>query len=191
MEVISEMTRFSVLARHPRRTLGALAMLLVAVGVAVGSGANFTASSANASNTFSTGTLSIGKSSNGAVLTASGLKPGGSANGTVDIKNTGSVSGSFSLSSTNVSNSDTTHPLSGKLDLVVTDCGLTSGTPDCNAGSQVYSGKLGSLSSQTLGSYAAGAEHRYRFVVSFPSGADDDDYQGDDTSVDFSWSATS
>ncbi len=184
------MTRFSVLARHPRRSLGALAMLLVAVGVAVGSGANFTASSANASNTFSTGTLSVGNSVSGAVLTASGLRPGDSANGTVDIKNTGSTAGDFSLSESNVTDSDAVHPLSGKLDLVVTDCGSTA-SPDCSTGTQVYSGKLGSLTSQSLGNYAAGAEHRFKFVVSFPTGSGDDDFQNADSSVDFNWSATS
>ena len=187
------MNRFSVLVRHPRRTLGALAMLLVAVGVAVGSGANFTASSANASNTFSAGALSIGKSTNGAVLTASNLKPGGSATGTVDIQNTGTVSGDFSLAESTPVDSDATHPLSAKLDLVVLDCGVVTGTPpDCVTGTtQVYSGKLGALTSQSLGNYATNVKHRFKFTVSFPTGVDDNDYQGDDTSVDFSWSASS
>lgn len=187
------MTRFSVVARHPRRTLGALAMLLVAVGVAVGSGANFTASSANASNTFSAGALSIGKSASGAVLTASNLKPGDSSSGTVDIQNTGTVSGGFSLAESTPVDSDATHPLSAKLDLVVVDCGVVSGTPpDCVTGtSPVYSGKLGALTSTSLGSYGTNVKHRYKFTVSFPTGVDDNDYQGDDTSVDFNWSATS
>ena len=34
-------------------------------------------------------------------------------------------------------------------------------------------------------------KHRFKFTVSFPSGVGDDDYQGDDTSVDFNWSASS
>jgi hypothetical protein len=187
------MTRFSVIVRHPRRTLGALAMLLVAVGVAVGSGANFTASSANASNTFSAGSLSIGNSPSGAVLTASNLKPGDSNSGTADIQNTGTVSGDFSLSESTPTNSDVAHPLSAKLDLVVIDCGVVTGTPpDCITGTTpVYSGKLGALTSQSLGNYGTNVKHRFKFTVSFPTGADDNDYQGDDTSVDFNWSASS
>ena len=51
------MTRLHRLAAHPRRTLGALAVVLAAVGITVGSGANFTASAANPGNAFTTGTL--------------------------------------------------------------------------------------------------------------------------------------
>jgi spore coat-associated protein N len=185
------MARFSVLVRHPRRTLGALAMLLLAVGVAVGSGANFTASAANPSNTFSAGSLSIGNTPSSAVLTASNMKPGDAATvGTVNIKNTGSVAGTFSLAEGTPSDSDSAHPLSGKLDLVVKDCGPVA-TADCSTGTTKYSGKLGSLTSTSLGSFASSAERKYEFSVSFPSGADDDDYQGDNTSVAFNWSATS
>jgi hypothetical protein len=55
-------SRLSALAAHPRRTVGALAVVLAAVGVTVGSGANFTANAANPANTFTAGTLSIDNS---------------------------------------------------------------------------------------------------------------------------------
>ena len=55
-------SRLSALAAHPRRTIGALAVVLAAVGITVGSGANFTAHSANPANTFTAGTLAIGNS---------------------------------------------------------------------------------------------------------------------------------
>ncbi len=89
--------------------------------------------------------------------------------------------------------SDATHPLSAKLDLVVLDCGVVTGTPpDCVTGTTpVYNGKLGSLTSQSLGNYGTNVKHRFKFTVSFPSGVGDDDYQGGDTSVDFNWSASS
>jgi hypothetical protein len=64
------------LAAHPRRTLGTLAVVLVAVGITVGSGASFTASAANPGNIFATGTLSIGNSPSTALFNATGLKPG-------------------------------------------------------------------------------------------------------------------
>ena len=53
------------------RMLGAFSALIAAVAVAVGSSASFTASSANPSNTFAAGTLSILNSKEGlAVLHA-------------------------------------------------------------------------------------------------------------------------
>ena len=56
------MNRLHALASRPKRTLGALVVVLAAVGVAVGSGANFTAQTANPSNTFSAGTLTMSNS---------------------------------------------------------------------------------------------------------------------------------
>ena len=87
------MSRFKVLRANPRRTLAALATLLIAVGVTAASGADFTATSANPSNTFSAGTLTMSNSKdNAAILTASNMKPGDPATkGEVVIKNTGSL----------------------------------------------------------------------------------------------------
>ena len=56
------MSRLQVLAGQPRLALGALLTLLLAAGAVVGSGADFTASSANPANTFASGTLTIGNS---------------------------------------------------------------------------------------------------------------------------------
>ena len=69
------MTRLHALAAHPRRTLAALAVVLAAVGITVGSGANFTASAANPGNVFTNGTLLIGQSSSSALLNATGNSP--------------------------------------------------------------------------------------------------------------------
>ena len=63
----SPMKTFDFAARHPMRALGALTALIAAVAVAVGSSASFTASSANPSNTFAAGTLSILNSKEGLV----------------------------------------------------------------------------------------------------------------------------
>jgi hypothetical protein len=95
------MSRLRLLAANPRLALGALLTLLLAAAAVVGSGADFTASSANPANTFAAGTLTISNSKEGAaVLSASGLKPGNSATGTVDIENTGDIDGVFSIAST-------------------------------------------------------------------------------------------
>src|SRR4051812_45442882 len=83
------------LIKRPKRTLGPLALGLAALGVAVGSGADFSAETANPSNTFSAGSLSMDNSKDGAaILSASNMQPGGEPQtGVVDIKNTGSIDG--------------------------------------------------------------------------------------------------
>jgi len=187
----------SFLTHNVKRRLGALGALLCGVAVAVGSGASFTSATANPGNTFTTGALSHSNSNdNAAILTATGLKPGDSVNGTVDIGNTGSASGTFTLSKSNVTDSDALNPLSAKLDVLVEDCGLFSGVtpPSCAGATSKYSGKIGSMGAIALGSFAAGDKHRYRFTVSFadsgvPGG--ENSYQGDDTSVQYDWTGTS
>ena len=184
------MTTF--VARHPLRALGALVALMAAVAVAVGSSASFTATSANPSNTFAAGTLTILNSKEGlAVLTASNMKPGNSATGTVDVQNTGTLSGAFTLSPSGISDSDATFPMSAKLDLVVKDCGdFSSGTPTCDAGDPaVYTGTIAAMGSTALGTFAASEKHRYQFAVTFNSSADNF-YQGDNSSVEFDWDAS-
>src|SRR3954451_9385484 len=147
------MSRLSALIMQPKRTLAGLTVALVAVGVAVGSGANFTATSANPSNTFASGTLSIDNANEGsAIFTPSNMRPGGpSQSGTVDIKNSGSLAGTFSLSRTNLTDSDSANPLSAKIDLVVTDCGTFVGAtaPTCGDldDSDKYTGTLAGMSS--------------------------------------------
>ena len=187
------MKTFHFAARHPLRALGALGALIAAVAVAVGSSASFTASSANPSNTFAAGTLSILNSKEGlAVLTASGMKPGDSATGTVDVQNSGSLSGAFTLSRSGISDSDGANPMSAKLDLVVKDCGdFSSGTPTCDAGDPVkYTGTIAGMSSAVaLGTFAASEKHRYEFAVTFNSSATNN-YQGDSSSVQFDWNAS-
>ena len=181
------MTRLHRLAAHPRRTLGALAVVLAAVGITVGSGANFTASAANPGNTFATGSLSIGASPGTALFSSSGMKPGDFATGNVSITNTGSLAGDFKLTTANATGTT----LLNQLDAVVTDCGAYTDTlPNCSTGaSTVYTGKLGSLSNQTLGNYAGGVKHDYKIVVTL-RGTTNDSFQSQTASVDFAWSAT-
>ena len=181
------MSRLSALAAHPRRTIGALAVVLAAVGITVGSGANFTAHAANPSNTFTAGTLTIGSSASSALFTAPNMKPGDNVNGTVDIANTGSLSGTFTLSTSSKVDTD---GLLGVLDLKVEDCGLFSGaTPPTCAGTSIpYTGKAGSLTSATLGSFAANAKHRYKIDVTLPTSTTNA-FQGKTASVEFDWDA--
>lgn len=184
--------RIAYLTAHPRRSIVALATVLASVGLAVGSGASWTAQTANPSNTFSSGTLTMSNSkANAAVLTASNLKPGDSAQGNVDIQNTGSIAGTFALSRSALNDSDGVNPLSSKLNLVVKDCGtFASGTPSCNGGSPVkYTGTLAAMSSSSaLGTFAADEKHRYEFTITFDSGASNA-FQGGTSTATFQWDA--
>ncbi len=188
------MFRLHALVLRPRRSLAALATMLVAVGITAASGADFTATSANPSNSFATGTLAISNSNAGAaILTASGMRPGAAAStGQVDIGNTGTLSGAFSLSRGTPADSDSTNPLSGKLNLVVVDCGAFVGAtaPVCGDtdDQDKYTGTVAGMGATALGSYAGGEKHRYEFRVSVDSSAGNA-YQGDSSQVEFTWTA--
>jgi spore coat-associated protein N len=181
-------SRLSALAAHPRRTVGALAVVLAAAGITVGSGANFTAHSASPSNVFTAGTLSIVNSKEGSALfTSANLKPGDAPTGIVDIQNTGSVPGTFTLSTSNVVD---TGVLLGQLDLKVEDCGVFTGTtaPACAGATSVYNAKANAVGSVALGSFAPSAKHRYQFTVTMPTTIANT-FQGKTASVEFDWDA--
>jgi len=188
------MSRLQVLAANPRLALGALLTLLLAAGAVAGSGADFTASSANPANTFAAGTLTIGNSKAGtAVFTAGNLRPGGAQQtGTVDIENTGSLSGAFTLVRGTVTNTDSGNPLSAKLNVTVVDCGTFTGStpPTCGDGDDVtkYTGTLAAMGTTTLSTYNAGVKRRYEFRVALDSSADDA-YQGDSATAAFDFNA--
>jgi hypothetical protein len=180
--------RLKILADQPRLALGALLTILLAAGAVAGSGADFTATSANPSNTFAAGTLTIGNSKQGvAVLSASDLRPGEApVNGVVDIENTGSLSGDFELSLGALGNSDATHPLADKLNLTVVDCGAACGD---GGDTELYDGTLTALGTIALGEFDAGEEHRYRFDVAL-DGSAGDDYQGGSATAEFDFDAS-
>ncbi len=194
------MSRMSNLVSRPRRTLAALATVRVAVGITAASGADFTATSANPSNTFATGTLTMFNSKdNAAIFTASNLKPGGPAQtGTVDIANTGSLPGTFTLTRGTINDSDGANPLSTKLNMTVVDCGLYVGVtpPTCGDIDDVtkYTGTLDAMGAGTpispLGTFASTAKRTYKFSVSL-DGSADNPYQGDTSETVFTWNAIS
>ena len=188
------MSRLSVLVSRPRRTLAALATVLVAVGITAASGADFTATSANADTTFATGTLTIENTKEAQAIFAStsDMRPGDPARtGQVDIKNAGTLSGVFKLKRGTVTDNDSTYKLSTKLNLVVKDCGdFSSGTPDCSTGTVKYTGTISAMSSDVdLGTFAGGEKHKYQFSVTVDTSADNN-YQGDNSVVPFSWTAS-
>jgi spore coat-associated protein N len=191
------MSRFTALWRaSPRRVLLAFGGLMVAAALAVGSGANFNSTSANPSNVFTAGTISHSNSkSSAAILTAANMVPGGTATGTVDIKNTGSASGVFTLAHTVAVDAPVSPGLSKKLTMTVTDNGDPTCVSSCPAATSVYAGTMYAMPATiALGSFAPGATHRYTFVVTFPDGGTggaDNAYQGASTTVEYDWSSTS
>jgi hypothetical protein len=201
------MSRFAFMARRPKRTLAVLALLLVAIAVTVGSGANFTAQTANPTNTFTAGTLQMSNSANGtAIFTSPPLwKPADSRTGQVDIQNTGTLNGNFVLSTSNIT--ATPSPgLSSVLQVKVEDCGDWTGPgattpPTCAPGpgtTTLYNGNIAGLSGvATPGNgpaqvYTPNEKRRYFITVTWPNGtpAVDNPLQGATTAFDFVWSAT-
>lgn len=191
------MSRIQSLVSRPKRTLAALATVLVAVGITAASGANFNASSANASNTFTAGSLTMDNSAGaGAILTAGNMKPADAttnAVGYVNIKNSGTLAGTFTLSRVTIS--DSTPAMSPVLNATIVDCGVaaadTDADPICDGSDlPVYNNTLAAMSSAiNLGSIAPGARHRYKFTVAL-DGAADDTYQGKSATVKFAWDAS-
>ena len=186
------MSRIKVLRANPRRALAALATVLVAVGVTAASGATFTAQTANPSNTFTAGTLTMSNSNPGAaILTASNMKPADPATkGTVVIKNTGSVKGNFKLTRSALSNSDNTNPMAALLNVVVTDCGADQDCTTAVDNSNTYTGTLAAMSAPiSLGTWNAGEQHKYEFAVALDSTADNT-YQSASSNATFTWDAS-
>jgi hypothetical protein len=191
------MTQF---VRNPKRTTAALATALAAVGVAVGSGADFSSQAANPGNAFTAGSLTMDDSRDGAaILSAANMKPGAPpATGTVDIKNTGTLPGSFSLSRDRLASTDTgdpnLSPIAAKVNLTVIDCGAFSGDepPACgDAGdATVYDhGTLAEMdAARPVGTFAAGERHRFRFAAQL-DGSTGNEYEGDAASARFVWDA--
>lgn len=176
----------------PRKMLAALGALTVATAVAVGSGANFNSTSANTSNIITAGNIAHSNSkANQAILTASNMKPGGTSTGTVDLKNTGDLAATFTLTKSNLTDTPASPAFSGKLDLKVEDLGDPAATPAPTPVTK-YDGKLGAMGSISLGSYAVNDTHRYKFTVTFPDGGTngaDNAYKGASTTVDYNWTS--
>jgi hypothetical protein len=176
----------------PRRLLAAGGALLMAAALTAVSGASFQSSSANTGNIIKAGVVSITSTSNGtSLLTVTGLAPGHSSSSTVDITNSGDLGASYTLTAANTVDTPASPAFSAKADLKIEDLGDPSCTTSCPATTTVYSGKVGSFASASLGTLAVNEKHRYKFTVSLADGGlgAEDSYQGAKTTVDFTWTA--
>jgi spore coat-associated protein N len=180
------------MTRAPRRMLAAIGALLLAAALAVGSGANFQSTSANAGNLIKAGVVAITSTSNGAaLLNVTGLAPGHSSSANVDITNSGDLSAAYTLTAANLVDTPSSPAFSAKADLKIEDLGDPSCSSSCPATVTVYNGKLGSFTSASLGTFAVNAKHRFKFTVSLADGGlgAEDAYQGASSTVDFTWTA--
>ena len=202
------MTRIQTLASRPKRTLGALAVVLAAVGITVGSGANFTAQQANAGNAFATGTLRINGSVNnpnaGAILSLSNMAPGDSKTGQIVLQNTGTLGGNFTLTQAIAGTSDP--GLKGALQLEILHCSTAVTTDPCDptatpaTASTVFgsdampnlgTGAVSLPGAGSAGSWNAGESNRYKFTVALPQGVADNSLQNKAVSATYTWDAQS
>jgi hypothetical protein len=157
---------------------------VVAVG---GTYANFTATPTTiSSNAFTTGTMSMGRSGSGAILSAAALKIGQESTGSITITNTGSLAGVYSLAGSSAGSA----ALGGALKLVVYK------DNDGIAADKLYDGTMSGLTAASLGTFApsgsTGDAHTFYFHVSLPTtgtDAGDNALQGATASASFTWSA--
>jgi spore coat-associated protein N len=202
-------SRLAVFRRHPKRTLTGLVAVLAATAVAVGSGADFSSTSSNATNTFTTGVLHHTNSSSGNVFDSSaaasftGLKPGfGTTGGNSDTVDLASAANKGTVTITNDGDAGTI-----SLSKVVTAaagsnsaaCGGSCSSLDGalkvlvkKDGSQVYDGLVSGLAASTFDSSAAYAHsdaHTYDVYFYLPQ-TTGNAYQGGSAQVTLNWASS-
>ncbi len=174
-------SRYDALMRNRKRLLIALALILLAAAIAVGSTAVFTSSDANAGNLFASGDLGV-DAPDAAIFTATNMAPGDTRTGTATVENTGSVSGDFTMSAEVTDN--TPGPGGGSLQDVLQVTVAEGGT-------NVYPpGSFAGMQDVNLGSWDGGESHTYDFTVELPQSAGNE-FENASTTVTFTWDAVS
>jgi len=127
-----------------------------------------------------------------AIFQAQRLAPGRSVTGTVQLANSGSLTGALSVQQLDVVDQPGANggKLSNKVTLNVQDVTGGGAVP-------VFAGQLAAFGTRALGNIAPGAARTYRFTASLPdSGAPpsptsgDNAYKGSALAVRYSWTAT-
>jgi spore coat-associated protein N len=171
-----------------------LAAIGAVAAVCAGSGLAQPAKPAQAVLTDATGDLHLATSREGqAIFQASGLAPGRSVTGTVQLLNSGSLPGDLSLQQLDVR--DQPGAGGGRLSNAV-----TLNITDVTAGNSIpiFAGRLGGLGSRQLGAIGPSEARTFRFTASLPDGglpsgptAGDNAYAGSGLTVRYAWTATS
>jgi hypothetical protein len=127
-----------------------------------------------------------------AIFQAAALAPGRSVTGSLQLSNTGSLTGELQLDQLQVKDAPGANGgrLSDAVHLDVADVTGGNAVP-------VFSGQLGVLHSRALGGIAPGEARTFRFTASLPDGgapptptSGDNAYLGSALSVRYSWKAT-
>jgi hypothetical protein len=169
--------------------VGILFALLLAAMMAVGSGANFNSTSANAGNVVTAGTLSHSAGTNGAFLAINNIKPGETQSGTITMTNTGTVDGLMAVGgSVTIDSTAPANPFAERLNLTITN----------SNGDVMYDGLLSDLQTNgpsTQSALADGDTDTYTFDVEFldggaPNGSDNI-YQSANVEAQFDWELVS
>ncbi len=173
-------------------------LTLAAIGAVVAVCANAVTAQPDRSEAFAvltdaTGDLSIWNSLDGqAVFQFSGLAPGHSVNGTVQLKNTGSLPGDLGLEQLNVHDQPGANGgrLSEAVRLDITDVTGGNSIP-------VFAGQLGALASQPVGAIGPGEGRTFHFRASLPDTGlppsptgGDNAYAGSGITMRYAWNAT-
>jgi spore coat-associated protein N len=173
------MDRLRLLAgSHRWLLLASLALASLALGTTLFSGARFATKSANSAS-LTAGSIQLTSSAaSQAIVSASGMKPGDSRQGTISIGNKGNAAGTVTLSASGLTGTALAAAIDFKLEDVT------------GAAVQKWSGKLGSFRSVDLGSFAAETTRSYRFTLSWPASATEASLQGASSSLTFRWTGS-
>jgi hypothetical protein len=201
-------SRLAAFRRHPKRTLTGLVAVLAATAVAVGSGADFSSSSSNATNTFTTGVLHHTNSSSGNVFDSAaaasftGLKPGFGTDGTGAAANLSSAANHGQVIITNDGDASTISLAKAVTASAGSNAAACGGS--CSAldgalkvlvkkdGSQVYDGLVSGLPASSFdssASYAHSASHTYDVYFYLPQ-TTGDAFQGGSAQVTLNWTSS-
>ena len=167
------------------RLIGTWALLAIGVAAVAFGLSGLGRASAQEMESKASGAMRIaGSNANGAILTASGLAPGESIDGTVAIRDAGTRAAALKLSPTNLQQGGGAAPLAPALRLTVRD--LSKGSDAI-----VYSGSLAGLRTIRVGALAPKEQRRYSFEATLPeTGLVDNALSGAWARVDFRWTLT-
>jgi Camelysin metallo-endopeptidase len=142
----------------------------------------FDATTSNAGNSFSSGTLTMSNDHNGLVVTvSSNMKPGDVACGRVTIKNTGSLPAQVELSQSSVVGGGAASFGRALQMNIVQDGSFSSGCTLAAGGTSIYNSSFDSLpitpltgngtagTGEAAGDWNAAEQHAYAIVVTFPN----------------------
>jgi hypothetical protein len=140
-----------------------------------------------------TGDLHVTNSQDGhAIFQATGLAPGRSVSGTVQLVNSGTLPGDLGLEQLDVHDQPGANGgrLSDAISLDIADVTGGNSVP-------IFTGRLGGLGSRPLGSIGPGESRTFQFTASLPDGglpsspaSGDNAYAGSGLTVRYAWTAT-